>query len=312
MSVQTIGILPIEGFTLLSLASVVDPFRSANLLSRKKLYDIVTIGRDLSPVASSGPALATISHPMTSDLELGYLFVIAGGRPEHFSDLKTLHWIEQMFRKGVCVCGVSGGPVILAKAGIVVGHRMTVHWEHAPALLEAYPDLLLEKTLFTRDRRLMTCGGGAAALDMTLALIGQDHGPAFVRRVGDWCLHTDMREATRAQRRAVPKNVGKANAAILQVVQVMEATIAAPVPLAALSETAGLSERQLNRVFQRATGETVMGYYRNLRLDCAANLLRSSGLSITQIALATGFASSSHFTAAYRTRYGVLPSASRA
>ncbi|WP_323036363.1 GlxA family transcriptional regulator [Pararhodobacter sp.] len=309
---QTIGILPIEGFSLLSLASVVDPFRSANLLSRKKLYDIVTIGRDLTPVASSGPAMARISHLMTNDLELGSLFVIAGGRPENFSDQKTLHWIEQMFRKGVCICGVSGGPVILAKAGIVTGHRMTVHWEHAPALLEAYPDLMLERTLFTRDRRLITYGGGAAALDMTLALIGQDHGPEFVRKVGDWCLHTDIREATRAQRRAAPRNVGPANAAIVQVVQAMETHIAVPLSLPDLAQIAGLSERQLNRVFVRATDETVMGYYRNLRLDCAANLLRSSALSVTQIALATGFASSSHFTAAYRARYGVLPSASRA
>lgn len=308
---RCVGILPLEGFPLLSFASVVDPFRFANVLSGKILYDVAVIGDNATSVSSSGPALAKVDQQMNNDMAFDYLFVIAGGRPEAFSDQRTLNWIARLTRKGTYIAGVSGGPVILAKAGIVAGHRMTVHWEHAPNLLETYPDLLLEKTLFTKDRTLITCGGGAAALDMTLDLIKHDHGVDFVRRVSDWCLHTDIREASNAQRKAAPKNVGPANAIVLKVVRAMEENISNPLPVSELSKIAGISGRQLNRIFKRSTGETAIENYRSLRLDFAMNLLRSSALSITQIAVATGFSGSSHFTTAFRERYGCLPSSLR-
>ena len=51
-----------------------------------------------------------------------------------------------------------------------------------------------------------------------------------------------------------------------------------------------------------------MGYYRALRLARAQNLLRNSALSLTEVALATGFASSSHFSRAYTAEFGEAPS----
>jgi transcriptional regulator GlxA family with amidase domain len=45
-----------------------------------------------------------------------------------------------------------------------------------------------------------------------------------------------------------------------------------------------------------------------LRLEKARNLLMHSPLSITAIALATGFASSAHFSTAFRGIYGDAPS----
>lgn len=308
---RSVGILPLDGFPLLSFACVVDPFRFANTLSGTSLYDVSVIGNGSPSVGSSGPAFAKIDHNMDSEMVFDYLFVIAGGRPETFSDPKTLNWITRLARKGSTIAGVSGGPVILAKSGIATGRRMTVHWEHAPYLLETYADLLLERTLFTKDRSLITCGGGAAALDMTLDLIKHDHGADFVRRVSDWCLHTDIREASNAQRKAAPKNVGPANAIVHKVVQAMEENISTPLTVPELSKIAGISGRQLGRIFIRSTGETVIEYYRNLRLDFAMNLLRSSALSITRIALATGFSSSSHFTTTFCARYGYLPSSLR-
>jgi transcriptional regulator GlxA family with amidase domain len=51
-----------------------------------------------------------------------------------------------------------------------------------------------------------------------------------------------------------------------------------------------------------------MAFYRNLRLEKAQNLLTQSPLSITEIALATGFCSSAHFAKTFRNRYGKPPS----
>ena len=99
---------------------------------------------------------------------------------------------------------------------------------------------------------------------------------------------------------------------MLRTVKTMEDNIASPVSLSELASLAGYSERQLNRIFKRSTGKSVIQYYRHMRLDFALNLLRSSTLSITEIALATGFSSSSHFATAFRARYRALPLSFRA
>ena len=308
---QSVGILPIQGFPLISYASVVKPFRFANLLSGRVLYSIQTLSRDGTDVRSSGPALAAVDYALDDAPALRSVFVIAGGRPEDFDDRKTLRWIARLARGSTRIGGVSGGPVILAKAGVLSGRRMTVHWEHAPALLEKHPDLLLERTLFTIDRNILTCGGGAAALEMMLALIEEDHGADLMQRVSEWCLMADRRDASSAQKKGIRFNIGSGSAMVLRAIAMMEDNIAAPKSLEDLARHANVSGRQLNRLFLRATGRTVSAYYRKLRLEIAAKLLQGSALNIAQIAMATGFSSSSHFSESFRAEYGRLPSAAR-
>jgi transcriptional regulator GlxA family with amidase domain len=101
----------------MSFACVSEPFRAANLLGERALYDVVAIAADGPVVASSGPGKVGAERRVGEELALDVLFVIAGGRPEHFDDRRVLGWIGRMARRGVTICGVSGGPVILAKAG---------------------------------------------------------------------------------------------------------------------------------------------------------------------------------------------------
>lgn len=50
---QTIGFLLLDNFTLISLASAVEPLRMANQLSGKELYRWYTLSQDGKPVSAS-------------------------------------------------------------------------------------------------------------------------------------------------------------------------------------------------------------------------------------------------------------------
>ncbi len=308
---RRIGVLPIEGFALLSYASMVEPLRAANLLGRRELYEMVNIGVDGGPIASSGAAVVMPQAKVGDDLKLDYLFVVAGGDPTTFRDRRVMAWLARMGRAGVQLGGVSGGPVILAQAGLMSGRRMTVHWEHAEALAEISPHLLIERTLFVIDRDRVTCAGGTAAVDLMHALISNHHGAPFARLVSDWFMHTEIRPSAGPQRGGLVARVGVNNAAILDAVDAMESHVAEPLDLSELAQIAGLSKRQINRLFKEKLGRSTMGYYRDLRLDKAQNLLRNSPLPLTEIALATGFANSSHFSDLYTKNYGQPPSTGR-
>jgi len=306
-----LGVLPIEGFALMSYASTVEPFRAANLLSRRVLYEVINIGCDAGPVQSSGAGQVIPAATMGEPLELDYLFVVAGGEPVSFNDHKVLNWLARLARSGVRMGGVSGGPVLLAKAGLMTGRRMTVHWEHAAALAEISPHLLIERTLYVIDRDRVTCAGGTAALDLMHALITQHHGGAFAQLISDWFLHTEIRPSIGPQRSGLIERVGSTNVAILDAVKLMESHIAEPVTLDKLAMSAGISPRQLNRLFRDRIGRSTMRYYRELRLDKAQNLLRNSPLPLTEIALASGFSNSSHFSRLFSEHFGSPPSSFR-
>ncbi len=302
-----VGVLPIPGFALMSYACVVEPFRAANLLCGRELYRLVHFSAG-GAVRSSGAAVAEATSRVGEMPELDYLFVVAGGDPAAFDDSSVFGWLGRMARLGTVLGGVSGGPVILAKAGLMAGRRMTVHWEHIQALEEASPGLLLERSLYVIDRDRVTCAGGIAPLDLMHALIAAEHGSVFARRVSDWFLHTEVRPSGGPQRSGLVERVGTTSAPVLDAVEAMENHIADPLALEDLAAIANVSVRQLNRLFRDRLGRSAMAYYRDLRLDVAERLVVRSPLSLTEVALATGFANSSHFSARYNRRFGVAPS----
>ena len=309
--VRRIGVLPIPGFAALSYASTVEMLRAANLLSRERLYDVINIGPEDGPVQSSGAMQVACEARVGTEIDLDYLFVVAGGDPMSFDDARIMAWLGRVARKGVQLGGVSGGPVILAKAGLMAGRRMTVHWEHAAALAELSPQLMIERTLYVIDRDRVTCAGGTAPIDLMHALITRHHGAPFARLVSDWFMHTEVRPSAGPQRAGLVERVGCNVPAVLDAVEMMETHVADPVKLGDLANAAGVSPRQLNRLFHDRLGRSTMGYYRDLRLETARALLRNAPLSLTEIALATGFANSSHFSTVYAQAYGEPPSSYR-
>jgi len=78
-----------------------------------------------------------------------------------------------------------------------------------------------------------------------------------------------------------------------------------------LARLAGVGARQLNRLSREHLGQTTITYYRCLRLAKSLELLQRSGLSLSEIASATGFTTQAHYANRFRERYGISPSKAR-
>ncbi|MBL7115975.1 MAG: helix-turn-helix domain-containing protein [Kiritimatiellae bacterium] len=74
-----------------------------------------------------------------------------------------------------------------------------------------------------------------------------------------------------------------------------------------LLEIAHMSRSNLMRVFRKATGQTPIEYLVRLRIQRAMELLSNTDLSITEIALETGFNDSNYFTRQFRRILGESP-----
>ena len=311
ISPQTVGFLLVPGFALMSYAAAIEPLRAANLLSGKELYRWWHAAPGGRPVTASNGLAIIPDYGTSADREADIVFVCAGGNPAIFDDKAVFAWLRRLARKGVTIGGISAGPYILAKAGLLGERRATLHWEHLPAFREAFPDVTVVPSLFEIDGNRITCSGGISALDMMVALIERDHRRPLAASVGDWFLHTHIREGFGPQRMDLRYRLGVADEKLLSVLHIMERSIETPLPRAQLAREAGISLRQLERLFKRHVGHGIHSHYRWLRLERARQLLRETALSVLDVALATGFASSSQFARAYSSAFGETPSHTR-
>jgi transcriptional regulator GlxA family with amidase domain len=306
--IQSVGFLLLPGFSLLSYASAVEPLRAANQLTGKSLY------RWCNATPGDKPAVASNGVAFLPDLAFGsdaaglnLMVVCAGGNPAAFNDKKTFAWLRRLARGGMSIGGISGGPVIIAKAGLLAGRRCTVHWEHVPAFEEEFPEVTLTRSLFEIDRDRITCSGGIAALDMMSALIMRDHGYELASAVSDWFLHTQVREGVGPQRMDLRFRLGVTNEKLLAVLRTMEANLEKPLAREELARIASLSVRQLERMFRSQLSRGIHAHYLALRLNRARQLLRETSLSVLDVASMMGFASASQFARAFRRAFGFAP-----
>jgi transcriptional regulator GlxA family with amidase domain len=308
---QSVGFLLVPGFALMSYAAAVEPLRAANLISGEPLYRWWHAAPGGKPVMASN-GLAIIPDAGTgSDRDVDLLFVCAGGNPATFNDRHVFAWLRKLASRGVTIGGISGGPYILARAGLLDGRRVTLHWEHQPAFSEAFPGIAVAPSLFEIDGNRITCSGGISALDMMVALIERDHGRQLAAAVGDWFLHTHIREGMGPQRMDLRLRLGIADEKLLRVLRRMEDNIEAPQSRAELARIAGVSVRQLERLFRRHLGHGIHRQYSSMRLERARQLLRETTLPVLDVAIATGFSSSSQFARAYKRTFGEPPSRTR-
>lgn len=86
----------------------------------------------------------------------------------------------------------------------------------------------------------------------------------------------------------------------------IERNLDADLRLADLAAVANFSAYHFHRVFRALVGETVAEFTQRLRLQAAAGMLvKQPGVTVTEVALRCGYASSATFARAFKERFGV-------
>jgi AraC-like DNA-binding protein len=80
-----------------------------------------------------------------------------------------------------------------------------------------------------------------------------------------------------------------------------------PISVSMLSSIVGLSRSYFSHAFRRSVGLTPHAHVVRLRIDRAMTLMAHTKISLSEVALAVGFADQSHFSRAFRRLNGVTP-----
>ena len=308
---RRIGLLLVPGFPMMAFSSAVEPLRAANLVSGRTLYQWHLLSPDGEAVQASNGIPVVPDGPMAEAPALHALFVCSGLDPQGFDHPRAFAWLRERAQSGTPLGALSTGTFALARAGLLAGYRCTTHWEFLPALAEGYPGIEVSTGLLEIDRDRYTSAGGTAAMDLMLHLIARDHGDALAAAVSNNFLHGRIRAP--ADRQPMTEQIRLRTRApkLAAAIDLMQVHVEHPLSTAELAARIGMSRRQLERLCQLHLGCTPRDYYMQLRLEHARVLLLETGLSLLNVALASGFTSQSHFGACYRHHFGHSPGTER-
>lgn len=134
---QSVGFLLLDKFTLMSLASAVEPLRMANQLTGRTRYRWHTFSPNGAVVRASDGVPITPDTPDTpwSNPSVVDTVIVCGGVGIQ-SSITREHttWLQALARQSKRLGGVCTGSWALAKAGLLDGYECSVHWGFLAAM----------------------------------------------------------------------------------------------------------------------------------------------------------------------------------
>ncbi len=300
---QQIDIAAADDFVLTELAGIVDVLRVANRVRGRPLFTWKYVSLHGGPITSSGGASiqteAFSNHP-----EAAYLFALGNENSEN-PGLALGPVINRYRSRQTRIILLSEAASRHIADGSSGTENYTTHWENRAVLLEQLGLFETGAALAVDDGQIVTAAGMGATVDVTLSIVAPHLSAAAMSTVTDILLHERMRHFNTLQPYAGRAVLSTGDADLDACISLMQEHIEAPLPIAKIASQAKVSKRSIERKFQSILHTTPNGYYRELRLSQANNLLLNTSMSIQEIGLAVGF--SSGFSRVYKTVFGMTP-----
>ncbi len=311
VATRRMGFILVPNFSMIAFTSAIEPFRLANYATGQDLYSWTLYSPDGAPVTGSNGVTVSVDAAAAAARDLDAVFVCGGNSIQSYDHRETIAALRRLSSFGTAVGALCTGAYVLAKAGLLEGYRSTIHWVYHAGLVNAFPELEVSQEIFEIDRNRYTCAGGMGAADLALSLVAREQGMNVAAQVTDLLIHDRQREAGERQRMALRARTGIAHPRLLAALDLMEKNIEEPLSVDALAAAAGLSHRQLERLFAKYCRASPTRHYMRVRLQRARELLRQTTMPILSIGLACGFGSASYFSKSYLDHFGHPPSAER-
>lgn len=305
-----IAVLVLPRASILEVASVLDPLRNANRQLGREAFR----WRVVTPDGAAAPLTCGIELPSRGGLAeaagADLLMVISGYGQAEVATRSLIAGIRRMAGRFRAVGGVDAGPWVMARAGLLNGHRATVHWEDLEDFAAAFPAIDVVADRFVVSGNRITAGGAVPAADLMLHLIAARCGVGVAGQVADSFLYEPRADGTRPQRPGLVP--GARDRRLSRALTLMGQALDEPVPLARIAAELGVGPRRLEQIFRDGLGQGPAAAYLELRLQAARRMMADTEHSIQEIALRCGFSDRSAFSRAFRRRFDQTPRQARA
>ena len=269
-------------------------------------------------VAAPGKPSTSVGLGLLSTVTAGELrawdaldtLVVAGGEGarNRAEDAAVQGIVRHLAPRSRRVVGVCTGAFILAAAGLLDGRRATTHWRWCAELARRYPAVRVDpEPIYVRDGGVWTSAGITAGMDLTLALVEDDHGHELSLAVARHLVMFLRRPGGQKQfSTALAAQAGTGNR-FGELLAWMSENLHRPLSVEDLAERARLSPRQFARAFREEVGVTPALMLERLRVEAARRSLEAGRAGLAAVVGACGFGTEETMRRAFMRQVGTPP-----
>lgn len=312
---RTIGFLGFNGLTAVDLTG---PLEALGLARTGEGAGIACYAPRL--IATSGQTFTSESglvfkakNTLSDSPDFDTIFIPGGvgvraGQTQH----DIAEWLRTYFGQFKRLVAVGTGIYPLAQSGLLDGRRVTTHWRFGQEVARRFPALRVDQSAsFLKDGPFYTCGGGTAAVELTLTLVEEDYGSQVALSVAR---ELGMRLRPLGEH-ANPLDPSQFECGPSDRLAELPAWVAAHLndnlSVEVLAGRACLCPRHFGRLFKRVFRSTPANFVETLRIDEARRQLLLTPKSVESVGAAVGFTNSDSFRRAFERRVGINPAAFR-
>lgn len=298
---KSVTILLYDGFSNMVLSCLLEPLRAVRDQSQTDLRWQIVTPHNGPARSSSGLNIApdvTVEAVGKTDL----LIVVSGYDFRQHARAENLRPLRVLTRQAATIVAADTGSWLLASVGLLDDQIATIHWGVISDFTEEFPSVHASYDRFVKQPRISSCGGASTALELMLAIISEQFGPADAFIASTMFLHDAAQQQSTG--RGANRLEGKGTAQLRAIVNKMVETIETPLSLEELSQEFGLTRRTLDRLFQAELAMSPGRYYQLMRLTHARDLSTSTDYDLREIALRCGYADASALGKAFRKAFG--------
>lgn len=232
-------------------------------------------------------------------------------RPVVKQHAPMLGWLREQYQNGAIISAVGTGCCFLAEAGLLEGKAATTHWHYFDQFQKDYPQVQLKRQYFITQAGNLYCAASVNSLaDLTVHFIQRLFGKNIASHVERHFSH-EIRKAYETSGFFEASENAHPDEQITQIQIWLHDNYHRDIVFPQIAERFGMSVRTLNRRFKNALGETPLEYLQTIRITTAKDLLKTSNLSISEIASKVGYEDTGYFTRLFKKHLATTPNAYR-
>ena len=312
---RNVQIAIFEGVQALDVAGPIDVFAETNA------FVSAGLGYQTQLVAPTHEAIrASNGMRLVPDLSFDdvqpdtHTALVAGGPalPHQPPGSGLTQWLANATVRTTRYGSICTGAFALGHAGLLDERHVTTHWQNAPALAAQFPRAEVElDRIYIRDGALVTSAGVTAGIDLSLALVAEDHGPQVALSVAKRLVVFAQRRGGQSQFSPYLSMPADETSPVAKVQTHVMEHLRERFSVEQLAQVAGMSPRHFARMFVQLAGVTPHEFIERARVDSARNLLESSDMALKGVAYECGFGTADRMRIVFTKRLGVTPVAYR-
>jgi transcriptional regulator GlxA family with amidase domain len=297
---QRIAVLIAQDFTDSGLSVTLDVFRCANALAlrsgQKAPFTVSVVSAHGGSVRAASGLVVSSTKSVRAAARADVVLVpglwvedaAAMDSALERADVRRLVGaLRSAHARGAVVGSSCGGTFLLAEAGALDGLSGTTAWWLAPHLRQRRPQVRVDATrALIVEGRVLSAGAVFAQADLALYVVSRFAGPSLARR----CARVLLLDVHPSQAPYMAIGYLSANDPCLRRAETwVREHLAEDFDIARLARAAGTSPRTLARRLAASVGVSPIAFVQRLRVESAVHLLRTTRLSLEEIAARVGY-----------------------